>query len=715
MNKPKHLSFLFLIRLAVKISLSLLLFLFVSSPVYAQSTVTIVPTFQSLGIYWQHSQGSSTAQVQYRPSGTTTWHTAHPMWYAGNSEYRSSIVLLNPGTTYEVRLTLGTSSVTTTATTWSENFPIGQTVTLPENTSQTVTINNSGTANGYLLYTHQSGKTATINTTATNNIRINGSYVIIRGLTLKNAGTDAIKISRESHDIIVENNTVTNWGGSGNSNNMAAAVSTDQPGNGYNAGPRIIIQNNLFTTPRGNSNTWDTAHPHGPQGVTLWETDGQNVIRSNTVTSNNSHYYNDGIGGGKNSSTRGNVYRDSDIYNNTVKYCRDDGLEIEGGNMNVRIWNNHIDNCFVGIATAANLTGPNYIFRNLITNGRQSDGNIKSAAFKLGSGSTFGAIYIYHTTVNNVRNGLTNWGGAVYNLTARNNILNTIQDSIGSTIASSNIYDHNTCANPETGCTTGTVAFESGSYIPTSSIAVDKGLPIPNFNDGYLGSAPDIGAFERGGTVPNPTATPTSGPTPTTGPSPTPPLIQTAYELEAESLQLSSPMTINSDSSASNGQYISSPIAEQGIAAFQFKVAQDGDYLISGKVFPTAGNDNSLYITIDQSSPTAADTWDILYQTIDTQPPTSWVWDQVSYRGTGTFDSPQTDPRIFTLSANHTYALYIQSREINTKLDKLRIEKTTTTPPTLQQFLTHWLTSTFDQILDGQVNSLDFSQIITNL
>jgi len=35
-------------------------------------------------------------------------------------------------------------------------------------------------------------------------------------------------------------------------------------------------------------------------------------------------------------------------------------------------------------------------------------------------------------------------------------------------------------------------------WVAESSKAHDAGVPIPNFNDGYEGSGPDIGAFERG-------------------------------------------------------------------------------------------------------------------------------------------------------------------------------------------------------------------------
>jgi hypothetical protein len=32
--------------------------------------------------------------------------------------------------------------------------------------------------------------------------------------------------------------------------------------------------------------------------------------------------------------------------------------------------------------------------------------------------------------------------------------------------------------------------------------AIDVGVAIPNLNDGYLGSAPDLGAYEHGSTPP---------------------------------------------------------------------------------------------------------------------------------------------------------------------------------------------------------------------
>ena len=51
-----------------------------------------------------------------------------------------------------------------------------------------------------------------------------------------------------------------------------------------------------------------------------------------------------------------------------------------------------------------------------------------------------------------------------------------------------------------TGADLGLSDVSKHDYRPTaSSPLVDAGAIIPPFTDGYVGSAPDIGAYERGG------------------------------------------------------------------------------------------------------------------------------------------------------------------------------------------------------------------------
>ena len=132
-----------------------------------------VSTFHCIGVYWSPQNGSSdnVCQVHYRSHGSTGWKEALPLWYDDRrvggypAGYRGSIVNLEPGTTYEIELSLLNTglSQTFTASTWSEEFPIAKTVYLPAGTTnQAIEITESGSPDGYILYTHPEGESSTI-------------------------------------------------------------------------------------------------------------------------------------------------------------------------------------------------------------------------------------------------------------------------------------------------------------------------------------------------------------------------------------------------------------------------------------------------------------------------------------------------------------------------------------------------------------------------
>jgi len=183
------------------------------------SVPSAVPTFNSIGIYWNPPEGSDEVEcfVQYRVKGTVEWKTGLSFWYDyRDAEYRGSIVELLPGTTYDISLDLAGAGVTETfeASTWEENFPIAQTIELAENSNTSLLINQSGTPDGYILYTYGATGSATIdvNNNFDTNIEIDASYIIIRGLTLKNAAIHAIKILDDNHDIVIEKCDISGWG-----------------------------------------------------------------------------------------------------------------------------------------------------------------------------------------------------------------------------------------------------------------------------------------------------------------------------------------------------------------------------------------------------------------------------------------------------------------------------------------------------------------------
>src|SRR3954470_21600229 len=179
-----------------------------------------IPTFHCLGLYWSPPGGSSDQEVlvRYRPRGGPVWRPALPMRYNPIPEtdndladYRGSIVHLSPATTYEVELTLAGTSTTAslTATTWSEEFPVGETVRVGGRDTP-LAIKESGRPDAWRVY---DGGGATIDVLHRHDqcITIDASYVILRNFTLKGAGAPgspprktigAVQIEG-GHDIVI--------------------------------------------------------------------------------------------------------------------------------------------------------------------------------------------------------------------------------------------------------------------------------------------------------------------------------------------------------------------------------------------------------------------------------------------------------------------------------------------------------------------------------
>ena len=281
-----------------------MLFLFQYGTLFA-SGITAISTFHSIGLYWSPDSGSADKQVlvEFRSSGDTNWKEGLPMKYnpiGGTTEeispYRGSIVNLTPNTTYEIKLTLeGTSlSDTVLAKTWMEDFPIAETFLAISDRSIPYTVYDSGTKDGYILI---DGTNATID--VDNNydqcITVRGSYVIIRGFTLKNAKKNGIELMT-CHDVIIEKCDISGWG----------EKNSDGFGVNYQAGiysqissiKRIVVQRCRIHHPRYDSNSWAELnnggyHPSGPQGIYFYNSNGNHVIRYNEIWSDSEHMFND--------------------------------------------------------------------------------------------------------------------------------------------------------------------------------------------------------------------------------------------------------------------------------------------------------------------------------------------------------------------------------------------------------------------------------------
>jgi hypothetical protein len=397
-------------------------------------------------------------------------------------------------------------------------------------------ITESGKPGAYRLYDGR-GATVDVRHEHDNCMTIDASYIIIRNVVLKGAGSATNASSRPigaiaingGHDIVIEDCDVSGWGRlnprTGFGFDYESAILSRSP-----SLERLVVQRCKLHHPAFDGSNWYEprypTHSQGPQCISLFNAGGNHVIRYNECFSDLDHMFNDIIGGGSNGSFRGSPGPDSDIYGNFVSHCWDDGLEVEGGSRNVRVWGNYVTQSMMMIGNAACSIGPLYIWRNVATRSQSQPGagggNFLKMGFANGEEWMTGHMYIFHNTL--FREG--EWlptgglGGSriVKHAVSRNNILhvrlprNHSLSSNDKNVDNDYDYDlfngqipkgaevHGVRGEPTYAPGAGLdLATKTGHFqLTESSAGVDAGAVIPNFSDGYAGNAPDLGAHERG-------------------------------------------------------------------------------------------------------------------------------------------------------------------------------------------------------------------------
>lgn len=132
---------------------------------------------------------------------------------------------------------------------------------------------------------------------------------------------------------------------------------------------------------------------------------------------------------------------------------------------------------------------------------------------------------------------------------------------------------------------------------------------------------------------------------------------------EAESGQLTEPMSAIADANVSGGKYIASGTANSGSASYTFTVPVSGEYVIWCRVLAPKDGQDSFTVAIDDGQEDIFDcaegTWS-----------TSWQWSRVNGRAGG---SPLTlNPRVFNLTEGE-HKLVIRAWDANTGLDRIII------------------------------------------
>jgi hypothetical protein len=511
-----------------------------------------VATFECAGIYWKTLEDGS-CKIRYKESKNGTWKDGLDLVYdSRDGEYRGSIISLLPDNDYDIELNSNSAKAKLKIRTRSDKFHVGKVTIVPEGeTDKTIVITESGTPDAYHLVTVPENSRSVLNlkNVVKNGIEIDADYVIVRGVEIRNSSSNGIRIFRNRHDIVIEQCYITFWGRIGGPITYGNLEGGSDSGIYAEEGCRnLTIQRNLIEDPRGASNDWETGHPNGPQGVTIIQSKGGNVIRYNDIVSTEDHGYNDAIGGGSNYSFVGNMNSDSDIYGNLIRSVWDDAIESEGANMNVRIWGNYAHKYFNGIATAATSKGPVYVFRNVFGESRTGHMNTLGGAFiKTGEHEPFGGgrRFIFHNTTLQPNGVFSAFSGHVNpNCVTRNNIFDTpgrLATDIEKEPASDYDCDYfsgttrGKSAQEKNGIRVNTTPSGTRLYVSSYKLEfyprqtinsirwgaspyefgerkvnitdpviwiknplIDSGVILQGFNDNFKGKAPDIGAFEVG-------------------------------------------------------------------------------------------------------------------------------------------------------------------------------------------------------------------------
>jgi len=250
--------------------------------------------------------------------------------------------------------------------------------------------------------------------------------------------------------------------------------------------------------------------------------------RGNVIRRNVFHDYFDGFGTCP--SDAAGLTNETDVYENSVYNIGDDGFEADGQCSNLRVWSNTFHDVLMGMSFAPVYTGPVYAIRNLVYNTGAGNNSYSGSPFKFNSGYPgSGAIYLFHNTAVAElagNNGLYIKSPGSWDLIdARNNIwsgtdyaidnYNTGQpvdldyDDLWSESAGDLAvwdgahYASLSSFSAATGQEVHGLSTEPGFASPydytlsAGSSLIDRGEFIPGINDGFAGTAPDIGAFER--------------------------------------------------------------------------------------------------------------------------------------------------------------------------------------------------------------------------
>ena len=368
--------------------------------------------------------------------------------------------------------------------------------------------------------------------TGCNVLETYGNYVHIENLTVQNA-TRAIRMQTQgAHDIVIRRVHIRDVTlGIGSAPDQRDAYIADN-----------ILEGRL-TWPCTYASDDTSCNAGGQHGLHAND-DGINVQGEGHVVAHNRI---SGFGDAMKSEQDG--VRSADFYGNDVLSSYDNGLELDGSLRNTRALRNRFTNTYATLSFQPIFGGPAYAIRNVLY-------NVEDEEFKLharGSDPTVGALILHTTVIRSLRAIQVSSAATPYRFTIENSLFigpQTIGDGYpvrfdvpSVTTATSDYNGYFPDGKFEYGYSAGaggvtyanlaaviaggkfdvhSLVVDSGVLaagiigpathtaavtplvptLSTASPALDRGTVIPNIDDNFTGSAPDLGAIESGCDVP---------------------------------------------------------------------------------------------------------------------------------------------------------------------------------------------------------------------
>ena len=300
-----------------------------------------------------------------------------PCHFKETQEYRGSIWGLQEGARYEVRFRAGDRELAKGSfTTWASQVPIARTVVIdPKTVRFPIVVSDRGSPDGWIRYTAKPGAVLHNPGRGDHFTVTNAAYVVFDGMELTGGDHGHVFNLTASHDIRCQNLNIHDWGQKGVPSYTEKDLGRIVRKPGFWA-----VNDHAFLVSGGMKNTviercwvhdqnsrsvsWYYSHPYGQNAVTMAQPKGGTVLRWNDFIGSDDHRWNDAVTSFGNFDPDGGFNRDADVYGNYFSFVADDGIELDGGQQNIRVWENRFDMSYTGLSVQGNTVSPSYVWRN---------------------------------------------------------------------------------------------------------------------------------------------------------------------------------------------------------------------------------------------------------------------------------------------------------------------------------------------------------------